>query len=207
MEKIEKDTHIYLLNEYGQLLNWTKEAFEREVLAEEGTYTHYLRGQDASGSDIARTTYDEYGSYRDNPKRFRFYKRVSGVGEPQYWEELYSVNIRDLKRDYDRGGAGKDQEGDAANLYVYMAHPDFRNGPVAFNHGSHKKKNRRKKSMRHVKHSRQALNEWVRYPEDRDVCAVTIRKVKEHSVFDWDCPNRNNSRSWKDQSKKKKQWL
>lgn len=198
------DSHIYQYDGH-RLTKWSAGTFERDVLSCPHTYAQFLNSQNASGKDTHSEQQIEIGLWCSDPMPNRFFKRASGTGEPGYWEELYAVNLRDLKRDVDRRRSKQAAIRCEEDAFAYMDASDFRNGPVSSSY--RKKKRYRRRQWRTVQHSGAYLKEWTRYKEDSPYGIKGKKTLCYHPIFDYGEATRTVSRSWKDQSKKRKQYL
>lgn len=195
IKQIVNNDYIYLYNWNTERLEakWDKEYFGKNILDNSHYYEYYLNKQNASGDDV--TTYHWYdGTKRIFKREYSFCRYVNEL-------EFDILNIKDLKLDWDR--KKKVVQSETVDEYDYMNDKNFRNGPLkGCNHYG-----RIKKTYRTVKHSRMLMNELSRYKEDKPyISSKSKSKLMSYSVMDWDAIYRKNNRSWKDQSKKRKQY-
>lgn len=200
MIKIEQDENIYLYNNYSERIvqKWSHEEFVRLVLENEDVYEAYLSEQNLTLNDTY-VIHGWEGYRREILRASSFAMHIS--------KDWYRIcDIRNLKADWERNRKIVNEK-PQVDEFSYMDHANFRNGPL--------KKGYRYKDRycekRSFKHTRVILNEIARYDEDRAAgCKLKSRKkLNEYPALDWDWypRSRRNSRSWKDQSKKKKQWM
>lgn len=206
MHVTQTDTNIYLYDHrIGQLITYSPDELDRDILSDPNIVDYYANSQRINDTDVSHTYYNEHNDYWCYRKQHSFFQNNTGPSLPEYLDELSPVNIRDLHHDYVRRKQTQ-QNTNIDDPYAYMHHHDFRRGPVVQQSRRKSHDKITKKTRRHVKHSRFALIDVARYSEDITFVNISIRKAKDHSIFNWDPPYRKISRSWKDQSKQNRQW-
>lgn len=196
---IQKNNAIYLYDWYhGRFVcKYTWESFGETILNNDYQYAYYLEHQNASGDDMYSFVYDEFVSSL-RQKQFSFCRYDKD-------DNYIIVNIKDLLNDWKRENRAPIDDCKSTDDEAYLSNPDFRKGPVKGLPCYYR--TRVTKTIRRVKHTRMILNELSRIPDDNEWgCYSSRQDLMSYACMDWDYTYRMTNRSWKDQTKKKRQW-
>lgn len=199
---VKNDTTIYLCNwDYGYInQRWTWEKFGNTVLESEYYYHYYLDKQNVTTQDT-RVLYSWQGVKDVSIRPFTFLRRLKG-------DEYACLDIRHLKHQWQQEKHADPKKDEVVH---YWERADFRNGPVS------RVNNRRAKSKQAVRlYGRIKHHPYLKeLALENDEYAFTYQKGQRKAKLnaqdiyvDWGYyRNKKTSRSWKDQSRKKRQWM
>lgn len=208
MKNVYQDDFIYLYDWHSERMQSksTLAVVGATVLDDADTYHYYLERQNLTSKDTDGPDYMSRSINRIFPnneplneegtiKRYSFCRKLKG-------DEFIILNIKDLKQTWD---SQKKEQAEPIEEYDYMLEKGFRSHPVKGCGVG-----RKSPYYRRIKHMRMVLNELSLSSEHRLYGENYSNKRRiDEDMLDWDWygHSRTVSNSWKDQSKKQRQWL